>query len=174
MLAFTLTPGHLENVGTNQNDKFGNSGASGMSKSLLSFTAVYVVVAASFLLLPSVVTQAELIHLGREDGVFENIGAVSFLVASAMFLLTFKMSYGQKHIFLGIATRGNVYFGMLALLMFVCFGEEISWGQRIWSWETPTWIASQNAQGETNLHNLWPFHGTNPDGSKKSWVCTYA
>jgi hypothetical protein len=141
-----------------------------MSKSLLSFTAVYVVVAASFLLLPSVVTQAELIHLGREDGVFENIGAVSFLVASAMFLLTFKMSYGQKHIFLGIATRGNVYFGMLALLMFICFGEEISWGQRIWSWETPTWIASQNAQGETNLHNLWPFQVTNPDGSKKSWV----
>ena len=126
MLAFTLTPGHLENVGTNQNDKLGNSGASGMSKRLLSFTAVYVVVAASFLLLPSVVTQAELIHLGREDGVFENIGAVSFLVASTMFLLTFKMSYGQKHIFLGISTRGNVYFGMLALLMFICFGEEIS------------------------------------------------
>lgn len=141
-----------------------------MGKKLPSLTAVYVVVAASFLLLPSVVTRAELIHLGRENGVFENIGTFLFLVASANFLLTFIRSYGQKHAFLGISTRGNVYFGMLALLMFVCFGEEISWGQSIWSWETPTWLASQNAQGETNLHNLWLFHGTNPDGSKKSWI----
>ena len=64
----------------------------------------------------------------------------------------------------------NIYFVLLALLMFVCFGEEISWGQNIWSWQTPTWLASQNAQDETNLHNLWLFHAKNPDGSRKSWV----
>jgi len=33
-------------------------------------------------------------------------------------------------------------------------GEEISWGQRIFGWETPDSLASINAQDETTIHNL--------------------
>ncbi len=32
-------------------------------------------------------------------------------------------------------------------------GEELSWGQHLFGWETPEGIASLNDQGETNLHN---------------------
>ena len=32
--------------------------------------------------------------------------------------------------------------------------EEISWGQRLFGWNTPQWLASLNGAGETNLHNL--------------------
>lgn len=32
--------------------------------------------------------------------------------------------------------------------------EEISWGQRLFGWETPAAWAALNHQGETNLHNL--------------------
>ena len=45
----------------------------------------------------------------------------------------------------------------LALLFFA--GEEISWGQWFFKWETPELMQEWNDQGETNLHNLGPVIG---------------
>jgi hypothetical protein len=33
--------------------------------------------------------------------------------------------------------------------------EEISWGQRIFGWETPMYLAKINEQKETNIHNIF-------------------
>lgn len=33
-------------------------------------------------------------------------------------------------------------------------GEEISWGQHIWGWQTPDVISTLNDQNETNFHNI--------------------
>ncbi|WP_454061594.1 tetratricopeptide repeat protein [Candidatus Nitrospira salsa] len=46
---------------------------------------------------------------------------------------------------------------VLALSLFCLFFalEEISWGQRILSFEGPEFITSRNSQSETNLHNLF-------------------
>ncbi len=47
--------------------------------------------------------------------------------------------------------------GIVALLALVTFWmamEEISWGQRIFKWETTGYFAENNMQNETNLHNL--------------------
>lgn len=43
---------------------------------------------------------------------------------------------------------------VLALVLFVMGMEEISWGQRIFQWQTSTYFSEHNVQGETNLHNL--------------------
>ena len=43
---------------------------------------------------------------------------------------------------------------MLGLLLFFAAGEEISWGQRILGLKSPEFFAKNNAQHETNLHNL--------------------
>lgn len=43
---------------------------------------------------------------------------------------------------------------LLAIVLFVMAGEELSWGQRIFGWSTPENYAKINAQSETNLHNL--------------------
>lgn len=43
---------------------------------------------------------------------------------------------------------------LLALLFFFGAGEEISWGQRIFEVESSEFFTQNNAQGETNLHNL--------------------
>ncbi|WP_340063711.1 hypothetical protein [Ascidiimonas aurantiaca] len=43
---------------------------------------------------------------------------------------------------------------MFALLFFFAAGEEISWGQRIFDIQSSTFFTENNAQGETNLHNL--------------------
>lgn len=43
---------------------------------------------------------------------------------------------------------------LVALVLFVMAGEELSWGQRIFGWDTPDSISAGNAQNETNLHNF--------------------
>lgn len=57
-----------------------------------------------------------------------------------------------------LASVKNVAFiGVWSFLALVCFfgaGEEISWGQRIFNVESSEWFKQNNAQAETNLHNL--------------------
>lgn len=43
---------------------------------------------------------------------------------------------------------------MIAILFFFAAGEEISWGQRIFGIESSEFFKENNAQQETNLHNL--------------------
>lgn len=47
-----------------------------------------------------------------------------------------------------------VLFLLLAAAMIFVTGEEISWGQRIFGWETPAELAEINKQDETTLHNI--------------------
>ena len=132
------------------------------------FILAYLLIPTSFFVLPKLLSPEPLIRLGKENGLFENIGGGAFLVSAVLFLLAFAQSANDSRFF-GMATRRNIYLLLLALLMIVCFGEEISWGQAIRHWQTPTWLAQENAQSETNLHNLWAFHAKNPDGSRKSF-----
>lgn len=41
------------------------------------------------------------------------------------------------------------------IALLVITGEEISWGQRIFGWETPEALEEANRQEETNIHNLY-------------------
>jgi len=59
-------------------------------------------------------------------------------------------------------------FVMMALAMFVGFGEEISWGQRIFNLQTPDFFINHNLQNETNIHNLKIF-----DIKLNQWLFTY-
>jgi hypothetical protein len=46
---------------------------------------------------------------------------------------------------------------ILVVYAFGCFwllGEELSWGQQIFGWQSPAYFEAQNLQGETNLHNM--------------------
>jgi hypothetical protein len=47
----------------------------------------------------------------------------------------------------------------LLSVCFISFGEEISWGQRIFGIETPAFIADANRQSELNFHNLYALSG---------------
>ncbi|MES2032582.1 MAG: hypothetical protein V4466_00270 [Pseudomonadota bacterium] len=48
----------------------------------------------------------------------------------------------------------GLWFGLFAVGLFVLAGEEASWGQSWFHWQTPESYAAINRQGETNLHNL--------------------
>lgn len=47
-----------------------------------------------------------------------------------------------------------VLMGFFALGFLYIAGEEISWGQHLFNWGTPEWLAEKNRQSETNIHNL--------------------
>jgi hypothetical protein len=131
---------------------------------LTALVAVTALVYPLVLLLP----QNIVIALAEEDSIIENAGAVAYLTASVLSVAAYVSSEHDCNQLLARQTKRNVYFLLLAVFFFICFGEEISWGQRIFGWSTPEGWSDLNAQSETNFHNLWRFQSINPDGSTKS------
>ena len=103
------------------------------------------------------------ILLTNEDGFFETIGALFFLFASIIFFITFlKDKRGNNFHF--FKTNRNIFFLLLTFLFFLAFGEEISWGQRIFHLHTPEILNEINTQKEINIHNLTIFQAETGSG----------
>ena len=83
-----------------------------------------------------------------EDGFVENGSAIFLLSSSLLLLFRFFKLFNQKKFFWKV--------GILAMVVVFFFGagEEISWGQRILNVESSQYFIENNAQGETNLHNM--------------------
>lgn len=108
----------------------------------------------------------------REDGSIETLSALFYLLAAVlMAILYFKTRKNREYILKG---NRNIFFLLLALFFLLCFGEEISWGQRIFGIGTPERLQEINAQKELNLHNLWFFQTYDEAHSNKTgfnkWV----
>lgn len=80
-----------------------------------------------------------------EDGYIEYLTAF-FLLLTALFCL-FKSLFIRNR-------RHSIFLGLMAILFFFGFGEEISWGQRILGFETPQDLKRINSQQEFNVHNI--------------------
>jgi hypothetical protein len=61
----------------------------------------------------------------------------------------------------------NYFFLLLSLIMFFGFGEELSWGQRIFNFSTPDYLADINVQEEFTIHNIEIFNTHNFDHTPK-------
>ena len=62
-----------------------------------------------------------------------------------------------------LVTKQLGYWILLVTLACVYIaGEELSWGQHLWGWETPEWIKENNKQQETNLHNTSGWFNQKP------------
>ena len=88
--------------------------------------------------------------INLEEGVYREYGFVENRTAVFLALTLF---FGIRLI---IATSGfrRIYYLFFNLGVLYFLGEEISWGQFYFSWNTPETYASINTQEETNLHNL--------------------
>ena len=83
-----------------------------------------------------------------EWGAIENLTVVFLAVAVFTGIRVWRRRAELPSVWLG---------RWIALLTFGCFyflGEEASWGQHWFGWETPEGYAELNDQRETNLHNL--------------------
>tara|TARA_B100000989_G_scaffold222170_1_gene169835 strand:+ start:2335 stop:2988 length:654 start_codon:yes stop_codon:yes gene_type:complete len=85
--------------------------------------------------------------LVKEDGIIEYLTAI-FLLSISIFLIK-KLLETED-----IISVNNLGIIIFSIIFFFGFGEEISWGQRIFNIETPTFFAQNNLQSETNIHNL--------------------
>ena len=110
-------------------------GASGWLAACLTLLAVHGIL---------VVSPWNLSILMQEDGWVENLTAVAYLLAGALLLAAAWAETRRAPRFVLLA--GGVAMAFIA-------GEEISWGQRIWDFPTPDFLA-HNDHGEFNVHNL--------------------
>jgi len=118
--------------------------------------------------LPCYISNDQLIRLTREDGPYENAGALLFLLtAIAFFVLAAK---SKRYLWSTDGYPQRKYFLLFAVLFILAFGEEISWGQRIFNFETPESLEKINMQEEFNLHNIDIFHGKNAAGEEKTGI----
>jgi hypothetical protein len=84
----------------------------------------------------------------QEDGPAEWLSAIAFAFTG---FISFRIAYSR---FKGGSTWQGWLFVAIAIVMLFAAGEEISWGQRVFGWETPQELIDVNDQGETNLHNI--------------------
>ncbi len=83
-----------------------------------------------------------------EDGIVEWLTVVGLALTSlACLRRVFNLKGEKPKLFLFMTL-------LLGLVFFFGAGEEISWGQRIFHIQSSEFFLQNNAQGETNLHNL--------------------
>tara|TARA_B100000963_G_scaffold328616_1_gene317324 strand:- start:12285 stop:12887 length:603 start_codon:yes stop_codon:yes gene_type:complete len=83
----------------------------------------------------------------EEDGIIEYSTAI-FLLSVSIYLIN-KLLKTVK-----VISTKNTGIVLFSIIFFFGFGEEISWGQRIFNIETPQFFVENNLQSETNIHNL--------------------
>ena len=83
-----------------------------------------------------------------EKGLIENL---TFFFLFVSIIITFSVIKKVKN----FVSKKVYYFFVLFLLGLVYFsGEEISWGQNWFNWETNNFFSNINDQSETNFHNV--------------------
>lgn len=102
----------------------------------------------------------------------EGYGALElgqFIIAIAAMTVALKLAfrpYVRAHrllfIFVSVAALGCLYIA----------GEEHSWGQHFFQWQTPEYWADINRQNETNLHNTMHLFGKKPRAALEFGILT--
>ena len=115
-----------------------------VEKFILVFTALIIV--TGFLMF-----KIDPILFGRfvvEDGLVEWLTVCGLLLGSIVCLIRFFKLLGKRNWLFLTVTIG------LGLMLIFGAGEEISWGQRLLGLKSSEFFDKNNAQGETNFHNL--------------------
>lgn len=90
----------------------------------------------------------------KEDSVVENLGAV-FLLLTGIVLAYAARQHQKGALEIDKSTWLKIIILALTGLAFIwAAGEEVSWGQRIFGFNTPESLVKVNTQKEANLHNL--------------------
>lgn len=125
-------------------------------RSLPNWTTVLMVLLPTLALLFAMIN-ALFPHVGglvrmSDNDIFTRPGAIARmlfeLISCGIFISLLPRFVRQKQwLMVGVLAA-------LVLVLFVMGMEEISWGQRVFQWQTSAYFTKHNVQGETNLHNL--------------------
>ena len=86
--------------------------------------------------------------LEGEDGLSEWWSVATYLAAAVLAGATARVLWATRH------TKLRYLFLVMAVAFFLGAMEEISWGQRLFGWGTPSAIEQINFQDETTIHNV--------------------
>lgn len=117
---------------------------SGTEKFILAF--VFLIVLVGFILFQVNLTAFETYI--EEDGIVEWLTVLGLLMGSFLCFSRIITLRKERSVWFCCCTL------ILGLFLFFAAGEEISWGQRIFNIKSSAYFVKNNAQGETNLHNL--------------------
>ena len=84
--------------------------------------------------------------LFSENGMIENIQSLLLFLSIIILIRSFKIYKTDNFL------KVFIIFKVIALTYY--FGEEISWGQHFFKWNTPEIFIELNNQNETNIHNI--------------------
>ncbi len=101
--------------------------------------------------------------LGRESGFFEHGTVLVLLIGVAAG--AYAVAMGS---FLQLWLRGWILAWTLASFYFA--GEEASWGQHYFGWQTPELFDKINKQDETNFHNTSSWLNMKPRTGVELWM----
>ncbi|CAL1125304.1 unnamed protein product [Cladocopium goreaui] len=108
--------------------------------------------------------------LFAEDGIYETIQAALCGAGAIVLLWTFFRCKAPFDYQL-FTTQRNWFVLLLAMMMIVMLGEEISWGQRLLGFNTPEWLTQRNFQGEFTFHNMRAFQeGQEGNSLEMGWM----
>jgi len=104
---------------------------------------------------PSLLSMPMQRWIASEAGIVERGTALLFLVSSVIaFVIVNRV---RRRLLDAREMRRLVWVVLLGLFFFLCFGEELSWGQRILEIETLEAMKGINVQDENNLHNMMGY-----------------
>lgn len=126
----------------------------------MAFVSLLLFAALSLLLVydPVISAAADPANLGKdqggwwaEDNIVEYLSAAFPMIAAGAWLWAIRQARSG-----GILAEGRDYVFAFALVaaMVILAGEEISWGQRLFGFDTPEYLEKANIQKEVNFHNL--------------------
>ena len=107
---------------------------------------------------------------GLYEAVFENESGVVELATALLLVPCAWLALRAAR--LGAARGWRVFPALLGVFALGCvflMGEELSWGQHVFEWQSPAYFLEHNTQDETNLHNLSSFNKNLP-----KWVLVVA
>ena len=100
-----------------------------------------------------------------ENGIIEILQVVLLLISLFFISIFLKKNY----LYSNSITKILTIFYILGILYY--FFEEISWGQHIFRWQTPSFFSNLNHQNETNIHNISSLFNEVPRNILLIW-CT--
>jgi len=115
----------------------------------------------------------EVLAEGKPGGLVEHLTVIVLLPGLAAGFWA-ALRWG-RHLPGGWLTAG--WFALWSLACVYFAGEEASWGQHLFGWETPDWLdefyrsfGMINDQGETNLHNASSWLDQKPRAIVELWI----
>lgn len=133
-----------------------------INRTVLILLAIGAAFSLLTFLIPFVLSESAVDRQVTDDSFIEYSGALGLAVGGFACLAAFYYSTSGNNLYFFKTKRNFIYLGLALILIFGA-GEEISWGQRIFKWDTPDAFA-ENEQQETSIHNL-PFFDSSDVGN---------